>query len=159
MHLIKMLRFIILRGAVSLFCLLIACGDDQINVPDVPLEGKVAGVDWKYKFGGASLFSSDFKYKFLLLSTIEFGDDPCPIISSSKPHLQIVLPLNTGSYSLPLPIFSENLKFVMGDGQIRSATAGFIEIVAIDNGQLISYLKADFDEDNQVLGTFVVELC
>ena len=160
MHLSRFLQFVILFGTGSFAPLLISCGDDQIDVPDTPLAGKIAGSDWEYKFGSASVFSSDGNYRYLLLSTQEVGDDPCPIVSTSKPHLEMILPLAIESYSLPL--FGNNsVKFVFGNGTVLSASAGFLEIIAIDpdSRQILGYLKADFDDDNAVLGTFIVEIC
>ncbi|MCP4457621.1 MAG: hypothetical protein GY816_06285 [Cytophagales bacterium] len=158
---IKFIRTGIIIGGISFTIILSACKGDDIDVPDVPLAGKIGGVDWEYKMGNSTLISADFKYKFLLLSTKELGDDPCPIISSSNPHLQMILPLQSGDYSIPLPVFDESVKFVLGNGTVLSATAGFITIIAIDpdTQQLVGYIDADFDDDNQVSGTFIVELC
>lgn len=155
----RLIRFFIFLGVAVLSGILTSCGDDKLDIPDEPLTGMIGGTDWELKFGGGTLFSSDFKYRFMLLSTEESGDDPCSIVSTGNPHLRMILPLTTGSYSLPLPVFSENVKFVLGDGTVLSATAGFIEIIAIDNRKLVGVLKADFDEDNEVLGTFIVDLC
>ena len=161
MHLSKAFRLGIPIGAFLLHSVLISCKGDDIDVPDVPLGGNIGGADWEYKFGNAYLFSSELKYKFLFLSTLKPGEDPCPIISSSNPHLQMILPFSTGSYSIPLPQFDENVKFVLGDGTILSATSGFIEVIVInpDTQQLVGFLQADFDEDNSVQGRFIVELC
>jgi len=156
MRLIRLFTFL---GVVALSGILTSCGDDELDIPDEPLAGQVGGADWEFKLGGGTLFSSDFKYRFLLLSDKETGDDPCSIVSTSNPHIRMIIPLSTGSYSLPLPVFSENVKFVLGDGTILSATSGFLEIVAIDNRQLVGVLQASFDEDNEVLGTFIVDLC
>lgn len=160
MHLNKFSWVILLLAVGSFSCLLVSCGDDKIDVPDIPLAGKIAGADWEYKFGNASVFLSDGSHKYLLLSTQEIGEEPCPIVSTSKPHLEMILPLAIASYSLPL--FGNNsVKFVFGNGTVLSATAGFIEIVAIDldTQRLVGYISADFDEDNEVLGTFIVDLC
>ena len=161
MHLINGFRRCFFIGAFLFISILISCKGDDIDVPDVPLAGKIGSTDWDYKFGNAYLFSSELKYKFLLLSTLESGEDPCPIISSSNPHLQMILPFAAGSYSLPLPLFDENVKFVLGDGTVFQATSGFIEVIAInpDTQQLVGYIQADFDEDNSVLGTFIVNFC
>ncbi len=161
MHLSKIIRSCFIIGGISFTILLSSCKADEIDLPDEPLAGKIDGQDWETKFGNAYIYSSDLKYKYLLLSTAELGDDPCPILSSSNPHLQMILPLGTGSYSLPLPVFSENVKFVLGDGTVLSATSGFIEVIAInpDTNELVGYLQADFDEDNEVMGTFIIELC
>jgi len=158
MHLNRFLRFANLLVAGFFFCLFISCGDDQIDVPDVPLAGKIDGVDWEYKFGNGTP-TVDFKYKFLLLSTKELGDDPCTVVSTTNPHLEMILPLGTGSYSLPLSGLNNSVKFVHGDGVVLSAVAGFLEIVAIENGRLIGYIQADDGGGNEVLGTFIAELC
>ena len=73
----------------------------------------------------------------------------------------MILPFGSGSYSLPLPIFDESVKFVLGDGTVFQATSGIIEVFAIspDTQQLVGYLQADFDEDNSVQGRFIIDLC
>ena len=158
---IKVFQIGILVGVFLFVSVFISCKGDDIDVPDIPLGGKIGSADWEYKFGNAYLFSSELKYKFILLSTLESGEDSCPIISSSNSHLQMILPFATGSYSLPLTKFDENVKFVLGDGTELRATSGFIEVIAInpDTQQLVGYIQADFDEDNAVLGRFIVELC
>lgn len=161
MYLIKLIRFAILLGVITISSQLISCKGDDIDLPDVPLAGKIGGVDWEYKMGNATFVSIPDKYRILLLSTREAGDDPCPIVSSGNPHLQMILSLQSPSFTLPLPVFDESVKFVLGNGTVLTATSGFIEIVAIDydSQQLAGYIKADFDEDNAVLGTFIVDFC
>jgi len=158
MQLSKFLRSFILLIVGSLASVLISCGGDQIDVPDVPLAGKIDGVDWEYKFGNGTP-TVDFKYKFLLLSTKELGDDPCAIVSTTNPYLEMILPLGTGSYSLPPSVINTSVKFVHGDGVVLSAVAGFLEIVAIENGRLLGYIEADDGGGNKVLGKFILELC
>ena len=161
MHLINLFRFVILFGVISITSQLISCKGDDVDLPDVPLAGKIGGIDWEYKMGNSRLVSVDSKYRFLLLSTLEQGNDPCPIVSSTNPHIQMILPLESGSYTLPLPVLSESVMFVLGNGTVLTATAGFIEIIAVDfdSQQLAGYIQADFDDDNAVLGTFIVDFC
>lgn len=161
MHLINVFRRCFFIGAFLFISILISCKGDDIDLPNDPLAGKIGGIDWDYKFGNGYPFSFDGKFKFLLLSTMESGQDPCPIVSSGNPHLQMVLPYGTGSYTIPLSIFDESVKFVLGDGTVFQATSGIIEVFAInpDTQQLVGYIQADFDEDNSVQGRFIVELC
>jgi hypothetical protein len=136
-----------------------ACGDDETDIPNEPLTGTVAGEPWNYKFGNATLFTGDFKYRFLFLSDLEIGEDPCTIVNSTNPYIQVILPLQTGSYSLPLTPPQENLRFIYGDGTVLSAASGFIEVFAIDQARIVGYIQAEIDDDNSVEGRFVVEIC
>ncbi len=138
----------------------ISCGD-KIDIPNTPLAGKIDGQDWEFKFGNAYIFSGGQipEYTFRLLSTSELGNDPCPIVSTTKAHLKMVLPLGTGSYSIPFSDFNETVKFDYGNGTVLAATSGFVEIFAIDQNQLIGYIQAVLDDDNIVEGRFVIEIC
>lgn len=139
--------------------LLTSCGDDQLDIPETPLQGQFAGEAWNFKFGNGNLYSTDGKYRFLLFSDEEVGDDPCTLVGSTRPHLAVILPIQEGSYSLPITPQNENLKFIFGDGKTLSATSGFIEIFGIDNARLVGYMQAIVDEDNSLEGRFIIELC
>jgi hypothetical protein len=153
-------RHILFALSVVMVGGLISCGDD-VDIPKTPLEGLIEGQEWSFKFGNAypEIAGQIPKYKFLLLSNEEFGDDPCPIRTSTKKHVRMILPLGTGSYSIPFSNFNESVKFDMGDGRVFSATSGFIEIFGVDQNQLVGYIQAVLDEDNIVEGRFVVEIC
>ncbi len=150
-----------MKKSFLLLCVLLltACGDDQVDLPDERLNGRVDGSEWSYKFGNAYLASGTLNYTLRLLSTSEVGEDPCPFISSTNPYLQVTLPLRVGNYVLPLTPFSDNFKFVHGNGVVLSATSGFVEIVGIENGRVIGFIQASFDEENEVAGTFDLRIC
>lgn len=145
---------------IAQLSMIMACRDDGLDIPNIPLEGKINGQDWTYSFTSSALYSgSPTKYTFLLLSDEELNSDPCATVSSTKPHLRVVLPLQLGSYSLPMAQPIENLKFVYGNGTEFAATSGFIEILAFDFRRMAGYIQAVSDENNIVEGKFIAELC
>lgn len=154
-------KYLLLALALGVLYSLVSCGGDGVDIPKTPLEGFVEGQEWIFKFGNAYAYSGGTipKYTFRLLSTDELGNDPCPVVSTTNAHVRMVLPLGTGSYSIPFADFNETVKFDYGDGRVFSATSGFIEIFAVDQNQLVGYIQAVLDEDNIVEGRFFVEIC
>jgi hypothetical protein len=140
--------------------LVLASCNNELDIPDVPLAGKVAGEDWQFAFMSRTPYSAD-KSTFYFFSTLESIADPCAVFSSSKPHLRVILPLAVGSYGVGASFNPENLKFVHGNGTELDATSGFIEIFAIDyqSRRIAGYIQALSDENNTVQGRFVAELC
>ena len=131
-------RLFNMRCIVSLvlgLSLLSSCDDDGLDIPDIPLSGMVGGQEWTYQYGNNTQYSittAGSKYTLRLLSTVETSDNPCGVLASTNPYLQVVIPLTRGSYSLPILPNEENLKFVLGNGVELSAASGFIEILAVD---------------------------
>jgi hypothetical protein len=137
-----------------------SCLDDGIDIPNTPLSGKINGQDWTYSFTSSALYSgSPTKYTFFLFSEEELNNDPCAAVSSTKPHLRVILPLQIGSYPLGPQQGVENLRFVYGNGGEFSATSGSVEILAFDFRRMAGYIQAIGDDNNTVEGRFTAELC
>ncbi len=144
---------------LSFVLLLTNCGENDIQLPDQVLVGKVEGKDWELKFGNAFIFSSDLKYQIKFLSTQESAQDPCAVPNTGNNHISMIMPLQRGSFSIPLPIVSESARFHYSDGSSAIATSGFLEIFDIDNLRIFGYLQAQLDDDNTVEGSFEVLIC
>ena len=157
-------RFFLLTTRVIVVIALalgISCGD-KLDIPDKPLAGKVAGQDWEYEFMSSSQYgqtTGGFKYTLRFHSSEDVTNN-CATIST-KPHLSVIMPVQVGSYSLPLAVNSETLVFDYGNGTKFQATSGFIEIFARDEftGKIAGYIQAISDENNSVEGQFIANLC
>jgi hypothetical protein len=148
--------FILMAGTLAIFQ---SCGDKGVQINTDPMVGKIGGQDWTFKFGNAYLETGDLKYRLRFLGMQESGEDPCPIVGSGNPHMEMLTKITPSSRSLPLPVFSESLKFVLGNGTVYSATSGFIEITLVDNLIIYGYLQAIFDDNNSVQGSFRIRIC
>ena len=144
---------------LGFFVGLIGCGQDEIQLPDQVLQGKIDGKDWEMKFANAYIFSSDLKYQIRFLSTVESGEDPCAIPSTANAHVSMVFRPQIGSFSIPLPIFEESARFNVNLGNSVVATSGFLEIFDISNSRIFGYLQAHLDDDNSVEGSFEAVFC
>lgn len=159
------MRLSIILSLLLTTSLFTSCGDDELDIPDIPLAGRINGQEWEYQYGNNSPYSGSSggtKYKLILLSTEETSSNPCGVLGSTRPYLSVVLPLAQGSYSLPILPDQENLKFVYGNGVELSAASGFIEILAVDlenQFRMAGYIQAILDDDNMVEGTFVLDIC
>ncbi len=153
------MRLSVLIIAISGCLFLSNCGKDEIQLPEQDLTGKVDGEAWDLKFSSGFIFSSDLKYRVRFLSTQEGASDPCNVPSTGNTHVSIVIPLQRGSFSLPLPILEESARFHLADGNTILAASGFLEIFDIDNARIFGYLQAQLDDDNSVEGSFEALLC
>ena len=123
------------------------------------MQGSVTEEAWEIKFANGFIYSSDFKYEVKFLSTKEGASDPCAVPSTGNPFVSMIIPLQRGSFSIPLPINDESVKFHDGRGTTLHATSGFLEIFDIDNSRIFGYLQAHRDDENSVEGSFEVVLC
>lgn len=139
--------------------LLISCGENQIQLPDKKLQGVVDGEEWEMKFANAYIYSSDFKYRITFLSTLEGAEDPCTVPSTSNSHITLIMQLNRGSFSIPLPIVDESARFNWTTGGSAIAASGFLEIFDIDNSRIFGYLQAQLDDENTIEGSFEAFIC
>ncbi len=147
--------FLLLLGLL----ILTDCGESEIQLPDQVLLGQVEGQAWELKFANAYLYSSDLKYQIRFLSTRENAQDPCAVPSTSNSHISLIMPLQRGSFSIPLPITTESARFNWSDGSSAIATSGFLEIFDIDNLRVFGYLQAQLDDENTVEGSFEAVIC
>jgi len=135
------------------------CGQDEIQLSDQQLQGMVAGEEWQLKFSNAYLYSSDFKYQIKFLSTRESAEDPCAVPSTANAHVSMIIQLQRGSFSIPLPITDESARFNWSDGSSAIATSGFLEIFDVSNSRIFGYLQAQLDDENSIEGSFEVIIC
>lgn len=141
---------------------LFGCGDDQIQIPNKKLEGKIGTEEWISDKGNAYLFSSDFKYKIKLLSSKEPGSDPCAIPSPSKPYLSAIFQPSIGSFAFSTVVADPNqviVKIHPSFSEEFIIINGFMEIYAIDNFIIFGFIQAILDDENTVEGTFEVRFC
>ncbi len=141
---------------------LTGCGNDEIQLPNQKLEGKINGTEWSSDKANAYTFSTDFKYEVKLLSEEEPGSDPCSAPSPSKPFLSAVFRPSEGSFSLGSVLVDPNQVVVRIHPNTSSEfiiTNGFMEIYLIDNAQMFGYIQAILDDENTVEGSFEVRFC
>ena len=128
----KLIRSLFFAIAVGLLVTTMSCGDDRVDIPDKPLEGMVAGEPWLFRYGTFRQFSAT-EFEFRFFSTREIADDPCALVTTSNPHMTVVVPANQASISLPIPGDNfKQFKFEFGNGGSINATSGFIELFVSD---------------------------
>lgn len=157
MHWKRNIRYCLLVGTSALLLIGTSC-NDQIEIPDEPLTGKVAGKDWEIKFGSFRQFSaSEFEYRFY--SQKEVTTDACALFASTNPYISVVIPSGQASTSLPIIDPLRAFKFHFGNGSSVTANSGFVEVFAFDGFQIHGYIEAEFDENNTVQGRFTIDPC
>lgn len=147
-----------------LFTLMIAsltcsihCGTDD-PLESAPLEGRIAGETWKYKYSKSFFNEVDNVYDAELYGTQQTNDDPCSIVISGESHISIQLPNATGNYQIPAEIQVVFEQPGAGNENFR-ATSGFIDITSAAGGQVVGYIQANYDDSNSVEGTFSFSRC
>lgn len=149
----------------SLFFMLIAlllatsCGQNEIQLPDQVLSGKIGGEDWEYKFANGFLVSSDLKYRIQFLSTEELATDPCSVPSTGNRFISMEIPYQLISRSIPFPIIEESPKFHITISNEVIASSGFLEIFDISGPRILGYMEASVDDENVVSGSFEAIIC
>lgn len=139
-----------------------SCANDQVQLPNKKLEGKMGAEDWNSDKANAYLFSSDFKYQAKFLSSKEPGSDPCSTPSPSKPYLSAVFKPSEGSFSFSTVLIDPNqvvVKLHPTTSKEFTITNGFMEIYGIDNSIMFGYIQAILDDDNSVEGNFEIRIC
>lgn len=158
MHWKKAFKNISLTLAILIAGQFTSCGDDQLDIPNVPLSGMVGGEQWDFKMGFFRQWSAS-EYEYRLFSTEEQSDDPCSVVSTSNSFIRVVVPSSGQSHQVTNGDQRKNLKFDLGNGTVFNASSGFIEIFAFDGFRLHGYLQAIFDDGNTVQGRFELEPC
>ncbi|MEO9482919.1 MAG: hypothetical protein ABJG47_05710 [Ekhidna sp.] len=139
-----------------------SCVDNNIQLPDQTLEGKINGLDWNYSSANAYLVSSDFQYQARFLSDEEAVSDPCALPSPSLRNVRAIFRPATGPFFVAPQALDNNqvqVTFDISPSQRLVASSGFMEIYVIDNQVVIGFLQAVLDDDNTVEGTFEIRLC
>lgn len=139
------------------------CGNDQFDLPDNPLEGKINGTEWNSDKANAYTFTTDFKYEVKFLSSEEpTGSDPCSTPSPSKPYLSAIFKPSEGSFSLSTVTLDPNqvvVKIHHSPSKEFIVTNGFMEIYFIENARMVGYIQAILDDESSVEGGFEVRMC
>lgn len=149
-------QFLLAAVIVALF----SCGSDINNFDPnkSPVEGVVGGQEWQYKSANGSYNASFGHIKGIM--TEDSLSDPCAIRIANKPHLFFQIPARRFNFTLPTIDGSATVMFNYdNNSQIYTASSGYIEIVEINSNYAIGSLNALFDDDNQVQGTFIVQIC
>lgn len=152
----RIVKSFVLLSLFSLLASTFSCGDDQLDIPNIPLAGKVAGEDWNFKMGFYRYLGSQVEIR--LFSEKEAIDDPCAIYTSTNPYIRILIPAAESSPTLPL-ISPYHFVFDFGNGGSINGDSGFIEIFVSDGFRVQGYIQAVTDDDNTVEGRFELEIC
>lgn len=140
--------------------LLVSCNDDtnRLDLDKDPLKGKIGGAEWQYTVGNAqySPFNNEATGIIINLETTE----PCGVTNTILAHIKITIPTIKGTINLPDPQNRAIVKLANPNGgPIYTTTGGFIQIVEVNSREIIGYISADYDDDNYVQGSFLVEIC
>ncbi|MEP1034099.1 hypothetical protein [Ekhidna sp.] len=150
---------VLLIGTASIFS---GCGNDDIQLPDQKLEGKIDGGEWNYQSANGYLFSSDFQYQVRFLSDEESVSDPCTLPAPTLKHVKAIFKPAERSFFVAPQVIDDNqvqVSFEVSSSRSLIASSGFMEIYAIDNLVVIGYLQAVLDDDHTVEGLFEIRLC
>jgi hypothetical protein len=152
--------------ALASLALLAACGpgeNDPIVIADTPLAGTVGGIAWSPTAAMTNPSASDnlvFSARFVT----GLVEDPCASTDFTPPLVLTRLPTTPGEYLIDTT--NTTLTFTLpavGNGNItnRQAAEGAIRIDSVDTtiNVLTGALRAHFDDDNTVEGTFSVTIC
>lgn len=154
------------RFRYYIFCLvlialsgILSCDDtlDDFDPSKNPLTGKIGGEEWTYGSGwvGTQGFSNLLQGLILLNPK-----DPCSVRLTNAGHIQVRFPAAEQTFDLPFPTQDGHVIFAeTNGGRQLTASSGFIQLVSITGREAIGFLSADFDDDNFVEGTFVLEIC
>ena len=149
-------------GIYLLLSLVLFSGcDDEVNNFDLskdPLSGLIGGADWEYT-GGRLLYSTLSNQAAGNIYN-ELLEDPCLKPNTIAAHLQVAFPTAKGNYNLPFINNTGYIRFATPNGgPIYTAAGGFIEIVEVTSFEIVGYISADFDDNNTVQGSFLIQIC
>lgn len=146
-------------------------GPDDETIPfDVEAEGHVNGQRWAYKSGSAEIVMRSGRPFLFIRLWNEVIADPCNKFSGSDLDVRILVPNMNGRYQIrtdhsneddPAVIFGDQRE--LGQPQNNMiADQGVVEILT-NQGQVTGGLSSSFHStlfgNNQVAGSFAVELC
>ncbi|REE01735.1 hypothetical protein [Marinoscillum furvescens] len=123
------------------------------------LEGKIAGEAWAYRTGNLRYSTSINALTGLI---VDFDvQEPCGVRLTSQPHVELRIPAQRGNYDLNS--FTDNRLYLKlhheNSTKIYTATAGFVEVLAISQLEAMGFISAEFDENNKVQGSFLLRIC
>ena len=143
--------------ALSLSLVAAACGSDSFEISEQTLQGEVGGQPWTFVAGDTSAFLSDEETFFAALYAEDF--EACGFSQPSGNSLIISIPTAPGDYELSL---QRNMTFVVETGSGPDnliATEGRIVVDEVTATTVTGGIHARYDGDNEIDGTFTVEIC
>lgn len=148
---------------LSILCFCLACGDTNDFDPDEdPLTGQIGGEEWAYVTGNAYFDYSSSGYVSGKLMNFD-SQDPCAWRSLGVDHIEVTFPARLGTYDLTSGSLSSSnygkAVFRQFDTSQNLSAFGFIQLVKISGNEIIGYLNAGYDDDNQAQGTFRLVVC
>lgn len=143
------------------FCLLFVfagCNNQYLELEKNPLKGEIDGKEWVF---GSGWVTYDPIYSQGLKGILFEQDlnDPCSKVQIIEPHISLSIPYARGNYNLPFPEPNYFVDFSVDGVKEYTASSGFIEIVAVTSTEVVGFLSADFDDENNAQGSFSLRLC
>ena len=146
---------------LSLLLSVSSCGGDQLDIPDQPLQGSINGDEWSSEIANAYRLQGSFQYRVRFLSELEPVSDPCALPFPGLAHVKAIFSLSMGDFSVaPLAIDDNQVQVAFEIGATSLlATSGSMSIFDINNGIVVGFLQASFNDDNSVEGIFRINIC
>ncbi len=152
-HLYLVISIVSLTGIFS-------CGSDvnDFDPEKSPVKGVIGGEDWEYQSANG-LYNASYGFIEGRMLPDSLAD-PCAVRVTSKPHLFFRVPAQRYNFNLPTIDGSAVVNFNFDNGSKNlTASGGYIEIVEISGNYAIGALNAVFDDENEVQGTFLIQIC
>ena len=128
------------------------------NVQSSLLEGKIAGLFYRYQYGKAQPVATTDLYDNKLFSEDQVEEDPCLINFSSRGYISVQFPFKEGFYQVPSEVsIIFHLPGITDESYY--ANSGFIEVIGVNQGRINAYMEADYDSLNRVEGSFILDKC
>jgi hypothetical protein len=136
---------------------LVACGPDDdgggAEIADQPLSGTLAGAGWNYTNGTTDPWLSDDETLFGLLVRDNFG---CDFGTVSFPLVSFAMPTEPGEYEMGP---GHGVTFTVGDNENLNVMEGVLVVDEVTETTASGRMRAVYDADNEVEGTFEVDIC
>lgn len=137
---------------------LTGCQNEFTEIANDPLKGQIDGEEWV--FGSGRVRNDPFLVQGITgIMFEEILTDPCTRVNTIEPHISLAVPFERGNFNLPFAIPNYHVVFSLDGVTEFTANTGFIEIVAVTPTEVVGYLSASFDDDNQAQGSFSLRLC
>jgi len=143
----------------SLFFLVLffSCGDDSSNCSEQILSGRIDGIEFELGFGTALISNGQTNFQFYPTGE-SFGSEPCFFGGSSISAFGAVDLGNVGRTDFS-PTTSTFTLF-NPDGFLNIIIVdGYLEITSRSDSEISGNLRAEFDEENNLCGTFTATIC
>jgi hypothetical protein len=130
-------------------------GDNDIGIAETPLAGTVGGEPWTFVAGDTNAFLSsgdpDFFANFYPTTFTT-----CNGFGPSGKSLIVAVPKTPGDYDFTT---QRNMTFVVGPGDNLVTLEGRVRVDTVTATSLTGGLVGRFDADNDVSGTFTINVC